>query len=103
MSQIALIVAALALAFSTGWQVRDWKADSQELKVVVQKEAAQERWEVFMTQERIKYVKIIHNVDRVVKEPFYVSSDKCLDDAGLRLITEALTPASALPAASAPD
>jgi hypothetical protein len=105
-------VAALA-AFAAGWQVHVWKTDSEDLKDAQQAdvrrldnatlvESSASKVEDFKQKERIKYVYITKEVERVQATPFYAPGQQCFDDDGLRIIREAIgNPAPASSAASA--
>ena len=95
---------SLVLGFCSGWKVHDWKTNSEarELEVVADDKA--EKHEQFKEKERVRYVTITKTVDRIVTKPFYLPSEQCLDDDGLRQLREAIDPslaASAVPASGA--
>lgn len=89
---------SIALGFGTGWKVHSWKTDSEvkaeEDKAEVVADDKAVKHEQFKEKERIRYVTITKNVDRIVKEPFYLTPDQCLDDDGLRELREAINPGS---------
>ena len=117
---IAAYVAAGALAtgLAMGWAVRDWKAGADE------REAAQAAQEIAQEQQRLvnqasaRYQArragaeqrervVTKEVLRVLEKPVYRES--CLDDDGMRILTEDIQAANArrgfgktLPIASAP-
>lgn len=106
---IGVILTALAIGFGTGWEVHDWKTDAarkaEQDKAVVVADDKAVKHEEFKAKERIRYVTITKTVDRIVTKPFYTESPQCLDDDGLRELTEAIHnpsfPASAVPASGA--
>ncbi len=89
---------ALAIGFGSGWKVHSWKVDSadkkEQDKAVVVADDKAEQHEVFKEKERVRYVTVTKNVDRIVQKPFYIASEQCLDDDGLRQLREAINPGS---------
>lgn len=92
---VAAGAAAVAIGFGSGWQVRDWKADADDLaRVQGERKDAFRRAEIVdqaatahegtkaaaAARERI----VIKEVERVVEKPVYRSV--CLDDDGLRIL-----------------
>lgn len=116
---VAAGAAAVAIGFGSGWQVRDWKADADQLErlqaeqkdsfrraeIVDQAATAHEGTKAAAAaRERI----VIKEVERVVEKPVYRSV--CLDDDGLRLLSADIDarhaggePAAALPGSSEAD
>ena len=107
-------LAAAVIAFGAGWQVRAWKAGAEEAtrlqaeqsdaaKRALRTDQAAVKHEATKAAIRQQIQTITQEVERVIEKPVY--RNVCLDDDGLRLITEALTdpgqPAPAMPAASA--
>lgn len=100
------ILAAGVFGFVSGWETHSWKVDASTLKEVKVQEQVQDTAAVahqeFIERERVKYVKVYQNVDRIVRQPFYLDGPKCLDDSGLREINTALGQAASQPAARVP-
>lgn len=100
-----------AMSFAGAWRIQDWRHDSDSLKQVVKAEAKKEERAATVDTAATSHEKdkvqirtvtrtITKEVERVVKEPFYVTGDACFDDAGLRLIQQAA--AGSAPVASQP-
>ncbi len=101
---IALLIAALSGAGA--WRINEWRHASNE-KERIELEAekrkltlraidkAAEGHESDKVEIRTKYITVTKEVDRIVKEPFYVDGGMCLDADGLRVIAQAIGPATA--------
>lgn len=108
------VVAAMAGSFGAGWEVRAWKADADQLaqrqadardaqRRVDNADRASGDYEATKAQRQEKQRVVTKEVDRIVT----VYRDRaCLDDDGLRVLSEAIggndsgQPAPVLPAAS---
>lgn len=101
--QLTIIAAALAglLAFGSAWKIQDWRFDSKEKERLEQvQEAKRMREKQVVTASanyekkkeatRIKYVTITETVEKIVDRPVY--KNICLDDDGIKLINEGITP-----------
>jgi hypothetical protein len=110
--------AAIVVGFGLGWQVHGWKTGKEE---AVRLRAAQElaneqqrmvnrasaKHEVQRADREIRERVVIREVQRVLEKPVY--REQCLDDDGLRILTEDIAASnarrelgSAVPAASSP-
>ncbi len=100
---IALLAASLS-GFGI-WKVQGWRHDSQEkerVEAAIEKAKFDRRTvdnaaashEADKGAIQTKYVTVTKEVERVVKEPFYVAG-QCLDADGLRVLSEAIGPAAA--------
>ena len=116
---LAVALAALAVGFGSGWQVRAWKAGSDHVEEVAQaahdvavraehvdsSAVAHEQYKAAASaRERIVY----KEVERVVASPVYLQH--CFDDGGMFILAADIAargapgqPAPAVPAASSPD
>ena len=101
--QLTIIAATLAgvLAFGSAWKIQDWRFDSkekerleqvQEAKQMREKQisAASVEYEKKKEVTRVKYVTITQEVEKIVDRPVY--KNICLDDDGIKLINEGITP-----------
>lgn len=111
-------LAALAVGFTSGWQVRSWKADADEQdRAEMQAKAAHaqreradraaEQYETGRATAEARERVVVKEVRRVVEKPVY--RDVCLDADGLRVLADDVAAsnarrrlAPAVPAASAP-
>ncbi len=124
MSAVARLVLALALfagGFAGGikWHagiVAERELQAQELR---REKARNDRKAVDVAasghekdkvQIRTEFLTITEEVERVVEKPFYVASEQCLDDDGLRQLATAIgprgaasEPARAVPGSGAPS
>lgn len=110
-------VGALVVGFGVGWQVHSWKTGAEEAQ---RQQAAQElanesqrlvsrasaQHETRREQREARERVVVREVQRVVEKPVY--REQCLDDDGLRILTEDIAAsnarrelAPAVPAASA--
>jgi hypothetical protein len=115
----AIVIAVLlAIGFGSGWQVRAWRADSEQLKEAAaqhEETARRERTvdiaatkhEQFKASLSAREQIITREVERVVKEPVYLTD--CFSDDGLRIIAAdiaarhaASEPEATMPTASSP-
>lgn len=110
---IAIALLSAALSGIGAWRVQDWRYGAKEAQRLEQAREDRARRERGIDvaavgherdKERIRTVTktVLQEVDRVVKETFYVAVPgpagpvpACLDDAGLRLIADAIGPARA--------
>lgn len=116
--QLAVAAMLFAAGLGTGWQTRDWKADSDELASVERQRKLEMRQrdkiDVAATAHEVTRAAaaerervVVKEVERVVQRPVY-RNGVCLDDDGLRIIAADIAartggqPAPALRAASAP-
>ena len=101
--QLTIIAVALAgvLAFGSAWKIQDWRFDAkekerleqvQEAKQMREKQisAASANYEKKKEVTRVKYVKVIEEVEKIVDRPVY--KNICLDEDGIKLINEGITP-----------
>ena len=101
--QLTIIAAALAglLVFGSAWKIQDWRFDSKEKERLEQvQEAKRMREKRVVTASanyekkkevtRVKYVKVIEEVEKIVDRPVY--KNICLDDDGIKLINDGITP-----------
>lgn len=99
---IALVVSSAA-GFGIGWMVKGWEVDSAEkkaLEVVTQQiDTRAVNHEQFKAKERVRYVTIEKEVEKIVDRPIYVTT-QCFDDDGVRLLNEAITGAAPSQSAS---
>jgi hypothetical protein len=110
---VAILVAALSGA--SVWKIQNWRHDSQakaQMEAQREKERNDRRAidaaavghekDKVQIRTQIKTVKV--EVEKVIEKPFYVASEQCFDDDGLRQLREAAgsaepasKPAPALP------
>ena len=97
---IAVAVSAL-LAFGSAWKIQDWRFDSKEKERLEQVQEAKQMREKQISAAsvgyekkkgvtRVKYVTITQEVEKIVDRPVY--KNICLDDDGIKLINEGITP-----------
>lgn len=97
---IAAVIAAL-LSFGSAWKVQDWRFDAREkVRLEEEREAQKMREKAVSTASagyekkkeavRIKYVKVIEEVEKIVERPVY--KNVCIDEDGLRAINESIQP-----------
>jgi len=88
-----------AISFGAGWQTHSWKTDAEKLSVIKtdikEVDTKAVKHEDFKVKERIKYVTIYKNVDKIVQVPFYTDGNLCLDDNGLRAANAAISSTTA--------
>lgn len=111
MNYLIILGIVAAASFGGGWVVKGWNVDSAENKAM--KEITQQidtravNHEQFKAKERVRYVTIEKEVEKIIDRPIYVTT-QCFDDDGVRLLNDAITgatpsqSASAVPSASAP-
>lgn len=103
----AAFLIGAAVAGAGAWKVQAWRADSAELaqqevarevRIARDKtiDTAAEGHERDKTEIRTEFVTITEQVERIVREPFYVAADApaCLDDDGLRQLAQAIRPSA---------
>lgn len=119
MSLYLIVGIALVSALLSGagiWKVQNWRHDAQD-KARMEAQAETEKlrrlsvdksavkYEGDKEKVRTVFQKVEVEVEKIVKEPFYVGSDLCFDDSGLqqlRAAARAAEPAS-VPAATMPS
>jgi hypothetical protein len=110
--------AALAIALSSAaatWRVQEWRHASMEAERVEQAnelkrlnakriDTSAERLEQEKAAVQTEFITIRERVEHVVEKPFYVASELCLDDDGLRELNAARrsAPAASQPAPALP-
>lgn len=117
-THLAVALFAAIVAGGAAWNVRGWKADSEQAAIVkglhaavLAKQAAADKAATQFEVDRARLTRerhvITQEVDRVVERPIY-RDGVCLDADGLRLVAAAAAgaasagePTPAVPAASA--
>lgn len=106
-SHLAAALVAAVLAAGTAWKVQDWRHDAaekgrlegeaKERGIRLQRvDTAAVRHETDKTQIRTEFLVITEKVEHALQSDFYsVGQPACLDDDGLRAVTEAARPAAA--------
>lgn len=100
---LATALLSALLAFGGAWKVQDWRFGAKEKERLEAIERTrrfdEKRIDVAATGHeadkrdiQTKFVTITEEVERIVREPFYVNSEQCLDDAGLRSLRDAIAP-----------
>jgi len=119
MSLYLIVGIALVSALLSGagiWKVQNWRHDSQD-KARLEAQAETEKLRRLSVdksavkyegdKERVRTVfkEVEVEVEKIVKEPFYVGSDLCLDDSGLQQLRAAAraADASSVPASTVPS
>lgn len=93
-------VAALAVGLGGGYYLRDLQADAKELAEAKEKVVLTEKQQLHVSEGaeasvkkeveiRTKYVYIKEKARELEKTDFYAPGNLCLDDDGLRLLSEA--------------
>lgn len=92
---IIAVVVASALSFGAGWKVHDWKVEAEasegKEKAAKKEDKKAEDFEDYKQTERVKFMFVRKEVERIVEKPFYAASaPECLDADGLRALDDAL-------------
>lgn len=100
-THLAAALIAGAVAAASAWQVQEWRYGAKEAERL--EEVARDRMraeknidtaatghERDKTRIRTEFITITETVERVVREPFYLQAEQCLDAAGLRSLSDAL-------------
>jgi hypothetical protein len=101
-----LLVIALAIGAAAGWSVNGWRhaaLENERIAAAAEKrrmdakviDRAAEGHEQDKVRIQTEFVTITQEVERVIEKPFYVASEQCLDDDGLRELNAARRPAAA--------
>lgn len=104
-THLAAFLIGAAVAGTGAWRVQSWRADSAELaRVELARETriardktidtAAQSHEQDKTEIRTEFLTITEQVERIIREPFYVAADApaCLDADGLRQLATAIRP-----------
>ncbi len=101
------IMAAIAIAAAFGsWQVQEWRYGAKEAdrleaikrdRMIAEKniDTAAVGHEKDKVEIQTEFLTITKEVERVIEKPFYVNSELCMDDDGLRELNAARAPAAA--------
>lgn len=103
---VAIAIVAALSAATGAWQVQDWRygaKEAQRLEQAREDRALREKTidhaavghEKDKVRTQTEFLVITQEVDRVIEKPFYVASELCLDDDGLRQLNGARRPAAA--------
>lgn len=101
--QLTIIAATIAavIAFGSAWKVQDWRFDAREkerLELAQEAKKMREKtigeasagYEKKKEAARVKYVKVIEEVEKIVERPIY--KNICIDEDGLKAINQGIGP-----------
>ena len=119
MSLYLIVGIALVSALLSGagiWRVQNWRHDSQDKERMEAQAETEKLRRLSVDKSAVKYEgdkekvrtvfqKVEVEVEKIVKEPFYVGSDLCFDDSGLQQLRAAARAAepSSVPASTVPS
>lgn len=104
---VAIALASLLGGFGGAWKVQDWRygaketarleAESELRRMDAKRiDTAAVKHEGDKTAIRTEFITITETVERIVREPFYApDAAACLDDDGLHVLREAISPSPA--------